>query len=169
MKLHALINLYNDRTFLAETLESLVDFVDRIIVADGAYAFYYKYFKPFNLWAQPWSTDGSLEIIEGFRDKPDTVILRQLEGDCWVNQAVKRTALVDAVPDGDWFIIIDADEGLQGDKQEAMEEVYDSGCICASIPVYLAGIDIDRYYRDWHPKIFKKMLAVAVSNAPLVW
>lgn len=158
MHLHGLINLYNDRTFLAANLESLKDVVDHIIVADGAYELYYQRYKEFTQDAQPYSTDGSLEIIMNFKDLPETTILYNPEGKDkpWINQAEKRTALVEAVPDGDWFVILDADCMIMGDFQEAMENIYDSGCIVANCPVYAPGTQIERVVPMWHPLVFQK-------------
>ena len=73
MPIHALLNVYNDRTFLGACLESLIDCVDSIIVADGAYRLYYEHYKQFDPQATPWSNDGTLEIIEHFH--PDIVLL----------------------------------------------------------------------------------------------
>lgn len=158
MKQHALINLYNDRTFLAACLESVREVVDTVIVADGAYQLYYERYKEFVPDAQPYSTDGSLEIVKSFAGLPGLEILTAPEGreTCWLNQAIKRTALVDAVPVGDWFIIIDSDEMIMGDVQESLERIYDSGCIVANTPLYNPGTHLERLIRSWHPRIFKK-------------
>ena len=166
MKLHALLNLYNDRTFLAATLESIKDHVDTLIVADGAYNLYYERYREFTENAKPYSTDGSIQIIQSFSDAPPTKILYPPEGreHCWLNQTVKRTALVDAVPAGDWFLIIDADEMMMGDVQEGMEKVYDSGCIGASTPIYTPGTHVDRLKMKWHPRIFRKSMGMHYSG-----
>ena len=71
----ACINLYNDCQFLATCLESLKEHVDEIIIADGAYELYYRQFKEAYKKAEPWSTDGSLQIVEGFY--PDCQELQQ--------------------------------------------------------------------------------------------
>jgi hypothetical protein len=80
---------------------------------------------------------------------------RQL-GELWENQVEKRTALIEAVPDGDEFIIIDADEMIAGDFQEAVEQWYDSGCVCMSNPIYSPGTHIERVTPRWHPRVFEK-------------
>ena len=157
MTIHALLNVYNDRTFLGACLESLINNVDSLIVADGAYNLYYQHYKQFDPDATPWSNDGTLEIIDGFRGKPDTRIIRRPEGELWENQIVKRTALIEAVPDGDEFFIIDADEAIAGDFQEAVERWYDSGCVCCSTPIWSPGTHIERLTREWHPRLFEKL------------
>lgn len=164
MKLHALLNVYNDRTFLSACLESLTDFVNTIIVADGAYELYYKEFKRFDPEAKPWSTDGTIEIIKSFRGGPEIKWITKPEPKpssdlifgCWPSQTIKRTALIDAVPIGDWFVITDADEMIAGDPEEAFEMVLESGCLQASTPLYNPGTHVERVVKNWHPRFFRK-------------
>ncbi len=165
MKINALLNVYEDRMFLGACLESLVDVVDRIIVADGAYRAYYEHYRPFQPSAKPWSTDGGIELIKNFRGLPEVKWIEppkpepnsDLVYDCWENQTVKRTALIDAVTVGDWFIIIDADEMLSGDAQEGVEEIMDSGCAVGNTSIYNPGTEMDRMIPKWHPRVFRRM------------
>jgi hypothetical protein len=91
LKLHALLNLYNDRTFIAAMLESIREIADSLIVVDGAYSQYLEHYKAFVPSAKAWSTDGSLEMIESFKDKPEVQIFRTKdENTCWEKQATKR-------------------------------------------------------------------------------
>ena len=154
--MYALLNLYNDRMFLGACLESLIDNVDHIIVADGAYRLYYEHFLKFDPHAKPYSNDGSLEMLKSFRDLPDLTIIKSPDGQLWENQIVKRTKLIDAVPEGDEFLIIDADEMLKGDFQEGVERWYDSGCIQCSFPLYHPGTEVERVVPKWHPRLFSK-------------
>jgi len=154
--MYALLNIYNDRMFLAACLESLIDNVDHIIVADGAYRLYYEHFLQFDPDAKPYSNDGSLEMIKHFRDLPEVSLITN-GGELWENQIIKRTRLVEAVPDGDEFLIIDADEMLSGDFQEGVEDWYDSGCVCCSFPLYHPGTEVERVTPHWHPRLFKKL------------
>lgn len=154
MKTHALINLYNDRTFLAACLESIKPIVEHIIVADGAYTTYLDCYKEFVPTAKPFSTDGSIQILKGFEGLPDLTLLQR--EDCWPNQTAKRNALVAEVPVGDCFIIIDADEMAMGDVQEAIEGFLDSGCVAMQNPLYTPGLNEDRVIPKWHPRVFIK-------------
>jgi len=156
LKVHAVVALYNDRTFLASMLESIRDRVDSIIVADGAYQLYYRNYVRNYPDAKPWSTDGSLEILSSFPDLPPIHMIRCPNNKPWVNQCVKRTALVDAVPDGDWMIIIDADEMLLGNVDAGMFEIAQSGCVVAGTPYYNPGLDAAAVKMRWHPWIYLK-------------
>lgn len=157
MKLHVLLNLYNDRIFLSAMLDSIKNDVDSIIIADGAYELYYKDYKYFNLDAEPYSTDGSLEIIQALHGLPPLKILRCPDNKPWLNQCVKRNALVKEVPNDDWFIVMDADTMLFGDIPAGLKQIEESGCAVAHVPVYNVGLDRDRMKPYWHPQLFLKM------------
>lgn len=157
VKHYAIVNVYNDRMFLATMLESIVDYVDYIVFADGAYQDYYDNIVKYDPAVKPWSTDGTLEIIEAFNGLPPHKILHCPNHKPWVNQNEKRNALLDAVPNGDWFTIMDADVMLQGDIAEGYEEYYDSGCVQGSCPYYHLGLDVSRFKMFWHPRAFLKM------------
>ena len=157
MKLHATVMLYNDRTFLLPMLESIKDHVDSIIICDGAYKLYYETMLKRDSTVKPWSTDGSLEIIKLVNGKPDTKIIPPPNGEPWTNQLIKRTAMLDAVPDGDWFLGIDADEMLFGKPREAFKTISESGCIVGQLPLYHCGLDAERLYMFWHPRVFQKL------------
>lgn len=149
--------LYNDRTFLAATLESVMPHVDGIIICDGAYKLYYETMLKHNSKAKSWSTDGSLKIIKLIRGKPKTLVIPPPDGKAWLNQLVKREAMLAAVPVDDWFLGIDADEVLMGKPDEAIKAFMQSGCVVGQTPLYHAGLDIDRLHPYWHPRFFMKM------------
>lgn len=157
MKVHALINVYNDRMFLPAMLDSIKEYVDAIHIADGAYKEYLEVYRNFSVDVRPRSTDGTLEILKAIPGLPDHDIIYCPEDTPWINQNAKRSALLDAVPVGDWFIIIDADEMLSGDVAEGLETFFDSGCIQGSVPFYNAGLDVDRMHHFWHPRVFEKL------------
>jgi hypothetical protein len=108
--------------------------------------------------AAPYSTDGSMQIIDSFKGLPETRYIYNPDGReaAWLNQVQKRTALIEAVPDGDAFIILDADEMVMGDFQESMENFYDSGCVVGNCPLYNPGTHMERVIPQWHPRVFLK-------------
>ncbi len=161
MKLHAAVCLYNDRTFLAATLESIKNVVDSVLVVDGAYEAYLQSYREFVPGASAWSSDGSLRILEAFSGKPEMRVFKTAdEKTCWATQVEKRNFLIDQVPDGDCFVILDADEMLMGDVQEGMERFYDSGCVAAQMPLYTPGLHQDRIVPRWHPRVFQKRVGM---------
>jgi len=157
MQTHALINVYNDHVILPLTLSSVKDIVDSIVVADGAYQAYYPIYKRKHPDAEPWSTDGTLEILKIIPDLPPIKLIEAPDGEPWENQCVKRTALLDAVPEGDWFIVLDSDEMLYGDVEDGLNEIMSSGCIAGCMPIYNPGLDVSRMLPVWHPRVFLKL------------
>lgn len=164
MKVHVLLNIYNDCMFLSPMLNSIKDDADSIIVADGAYELYYKNYLEFDESAKPWSTDGSLEIVKAIKGLPETHILRCPDGKPWKNQCDKRNALVKAVPNDDWLIVMDADTMLYGDIATGLQNIFDSGCAVGNAPVYNVGLDESRIQPFWHPQMFLKMPGMHYSG-----
>lgn len=156
MQTHALVNIYNDHVLLPIMLASLKGGIDTIIVADGAYKLYLDFYKKADKNAKPWSTDGTLQLLEVIPNLPPIKLIECIDGKPWINQCVKRTALLDAVPEGDWFIIIDSDEMLYGNVEEGLKEIKESGCIVGYTPLYNAGLDVSHVRPFWHPRVFKK-------------
>jgi hypothetical protein len=161
-KIHALLATYNDHTALPFALDSVKDVVDSIIVADGAYQKYYdnylQYQRYFKYKVEPWSTDGTLEMLDILqRDLPPIKVIKTPKGKPWLNQVVKRTALLDAVPSKDWFLILDSDEMFYGDVKGAVNEIMSSGCIAGCVPLYNLGLDVSGFIPFWHPRIFLKL------------
>ena len=158
-KIHALICTYNDHVTLPLTLDSVKDHVDNIIIADGAYKAYLQNYLKFDKTVKPYSTDGTLELIELFKKKQNLPItlINCPNNRPWKNQVVKRTALLNAVPDKDWFVILDSDEMLYGGVKEGINEVMSSGCIQGHIPLFNVGLDTSGYIPFWHPRIFLKL------------
>ncbi len=157
-QIHALMCVYNDCVTLPLALDSVRDSVDSIVVADGAYTKYYRHFLKFDKTVKPWSTDGTLEMVEIFKKKGLPIKLIECpDGKPWTNQVVKRTALLDAVPPKDWFVILDSDEMLYGNIPGGIHEVMSSGCIQGHVPLFNVGLDVSGFKPFWHPRIFLKL------------
>ena len=159
-RIHALINIYNDHVFLPLAIDSVRDSVTSIIIADGAYQKYLVHYRKSVSSAKPWSTDGTREIVEALSKQDGMPPMKMIDcpgGQPWKNQTVKRTALLDAVPVRDWFIVLDADEMLYGNVDGAVEEVMGSGCIAGCMPLFNPGMDMNSLIAVWHPRIFLKL------------
>ncbi|MCL5290917.1 MAG: glycosyltransferase [Actinobacteria bacterium] len=112
VRLIAVTIFYNEREMLPGCLETLDD-VDEIVLVDGAYADF-----PYEV---PWSTDGTLEWIKE-RQKIDTRI-RLIEcKTAWADEVEKRSAYFTG-GEGDWYLIIDADERLVCVDENTMESL----------------------------------------------
>lgn len=157
LKIHVLMNIYNDHVFLPLALSSVQYAANYIIVADGPYKQYYKEYLKYFPDAKPWSTDGSREMFDIIKDLPPVKMIEPPNGEPWENQCVKRTALLDAVPEGDWFVVLDSDEMFYGQFTEGMQEFIESGCIAGCTPIYNAGLDVSQMVPVWHPRMFLKI------------
>lgn len=156
-KIHCLLNVYNEYATLPLTLSSVRDVVDRIIVADGAYQRYYEVYRKHHPDAEAFSTDGSLELLHCIPGLPPVKLILPPDGKPWANQCVKRTAMLDLVPEGEWFYVLDADEMLYGEAEDGFNEVMGSGCIAGSSPIYNPGLDVSVMSPIWHPRLFLKI------------
>lgn len=157
LKLYVLMNVYNDHVFLPVALSSVKHAADYLIVADGAYQQYYETYLKYMPDAKPWSTDGTREMLDIIPDLPPLKLIEPPDGEPWENQCVKRTAMLDAVPEGDWFIILDSDEMIHGRLADGMEQFMQSGCIAGNCPFYNAGLDVSQMMPMWHPRCYLKV------------
>ena len=157
--MYAIVKIYNDVQFISAAIESIKRYVDGIIVADGAYRLYYEKYKEHFPQSKPWSTDGSLEVIQALKGLPELTFLRMPKLG-WINQVIKMNALIKAVPRNNWFIDVNADEMLVGNVTKGFEETENSGCIAGRIPLANLGCDIDRLHYFWHPRMWKKVKGV---------
>jgi PAS domain-containing protein len=119
MKIHAIISVYNAYETIWECLESLIDIVDRIVILDGRWIG----FEGESLT----SNDGTSLEIEEFM----VMCKQQAEVDIDYFVATKenhqyeaRNFLLDQVPVGDWFLIIDSDEKII-DFPQNLREILD--------------------------------------------
>jgi hypothetical protein len=157
-KIHVLICTYNDHVLLPLALDSIRDVADSIIIADGAYTKYLEHFLRFDKSVKPWSTDGTLEMLKTLqKDLPPIKLIETPNGKTWANQTAKRTALLEAVPDKDWFLILDSDEMFYGDVEGGVNEVMGSGCIAGCMPLFNPGLDMNGLIPVWHPRVFLKL------------
>jgi hypothetical protein len=152
------MNIYNDYSTLGLAVNSVVDHVDSIIVADGAYQKYYENYLKSVPDAKPWSTDGSIPILKSIPAvKKKLKLITCPDRKPWENQCVKRTALLDAVPEGEWFIVLDSDEMLYGEVPDGLRHIMSSGCLAGATPMYTPGLDAGNFYPMWHPRVFLKL------------
>lgn len=104
--------VYNEALTLRLSLLSILPFVEKVIIIDGAYASY-PYGK------HPESTDGTKRIAHEVVPKEKLIWV-----DCpksrrghyipWAGQCAKRSEYVKRVPNGKWFIVWDGDEIIVG-------------------------------------------------------
>ena len=109
MKIGCVI-FFNDGELLKKCLQALKSKVDRIVAIDGAY-------KDFPHLV-PYSTDGSIEVAEKFADEVIKVKYP------WEDEIAKRNRYLECAKTGDFIIVVDADEELEGDLSGIKEDFY---------------------------------------------
>lgn len=116
IKIYACYVLYNEEDKIAISLNSIVPYVDKVIVVDGAWSYFEN--------KSPESTDKTKEICESIcGDKLIWVDCPKKDDKYvpWESQVTKRDAYLQIVPTGSWFYIIDADVLVTG----KLKEVFD--------------------------------------------
>ena len=98
-RLIAVYQIWNESQYLEESLKSIRDKVDLIVIVDGA-------FKKFR-HKVPWSTDGTIEIAKRYVD-----ILIETKKP-WKNEVTKRNQYLIGKP-GDFYLVMGGHEMWSG-------------------------------------------------------
>ena len=99
MKIIAVYSVFNEGQYLEESLKSIRDYVDKIVIVDGAYRkFPHKF---------PFSTDGTLRIAKKYAD----IIIETSKA--WRSEIFKRNQYLAGEP-GDIYFQIDGHEIWSG-------------------------------------------------------
>lgn len=166
MKLAACISVYNEEGKLDRCLNSLVGFVDEIMVVDGVMWDVQErrrcFFDLLKLW--PGSTDGTHEAFLRFKLEHPSLRLWWIPNNGgWISEVWKRNYMLDAYrrlnsieecPDA-WFFVIDGDEYLEGNRVEAkaeLEKLNNRKALSASILLRRLGMKDDEY---WMPRFYR--------------
>jgi len=94
MKISAYTTVFNGlfwQTTIEQTILSAMEFADEIVVVDGG------------------STDGTIELIEGFKDKRIKLIIHKQEHQNYYSSAERKNIALQACT-GDYCVLMDADE-----------------------------------------------------------
>jgi len=136
----ACYSIFNEAEFLEESILSIKDFVDKIVVVDGAYENF-----PHDSF---WSTDGSIEIAKKYG--ADVVIPTC----AWSSQIHKRNQYLKFGQPGDVMITIDGHEiwtgVLEPQNENCRIEMYikDSLQEFFRMFVWEPGIEYRNYHYD---------------------
>jgi len=184
-KLYAVMIYFNEEEYLKKNIWAL-DFVDGIILVDGAFA---GFDKEANEKEYHWSTDNSDLWIESFIEThPDIRIhwtqcgsnyMVHQEKKGWKNEIVKRDYSIQQVPDGDFFFIVDVDEKVICHPEILRAELYSPYLkeeeLCRNIVIIHHPNDCGWFF---FPRIYKKVpdmhykashSNVFVGDNPISW
>ena len=101
------MNVYQDAMLLGVSLPALLSRVDRVVVADGAYRDFQAYGE------SPSSNDGTQNLARHFGAEV-------IEARPGLDEPAKRSRYFVGNP-GDWYIVVDADEVLEGMGRAALK------------------------------------------------
>ena len=104
------VSAYNEERMLPGCLESMREQVDRLVVVDGAYEHF-----PHQVW---WSTDRTHAIALAFGARWIGALARP-----WADEIEKRNRYLIG-NEGDWYVMLDADERLRGTLPELESGLY---------------------------------------------
>jgi len=109
------LNVFECEATIGKTLRSIQNFVDRIIVVDGAYEGFSDHAR---------SRDGTMVKVRGF-PKPKILIGNDKH---WHSQIKKRNQYLAPVfvDNGEWLFIIDGDEHIQSGVDETLAFLEES-------------------------------------------
>jgi len=103
MTLNVLMTVYNESEFVEYAIRSCLPYVGNLVIVEGAYQ------ETIKLGMSSRSTDGTLEIIEKFRNDPKVSIIYANENTDKDQRNVGLEAIKKLDPGG-WLLIIDGDE-----------------------------------------------------------
>jgi hypothetical protein len=131
VKISAYISIYNDGDFIVTVLEHIKDYVDEIVIVDGAFE-----------WMVPYLERLGVDVLRSTSSIYDAInasgIPHRIINKTWKNELEKRKAGYEACSHR-YVMRVDADEILFFNDQ-CLEEFIGSGCAVAEMqfPLYLA-------------------------------
>jgi glycosyltransferase involved in cell wall biosynthesis len=102
MKIGTIINAYNEAEWLETCIESLIDFVHELVITEGAYQ------MAINVGANPRSTDGTLDILNKYKNHEKVTVLHENEFE--QSSQLNKGLEVLKKKGVDWLLMVDADE-----------------------------------------------------------
>jgi glycosyltransferase involved in cell wall biosynthesis len=130
-KIVAYLQIYNDSEFLKDSLESVRDLIDEVVIVDGAYSWLANYYETIG-----FNPSKSNEVIYDILS--DTGLKYKVIDGIWDNQISKRMAGYDAC-DGEYVMRIDSDEIIDINANSLNNFINSSSFICSmEMPTYLS-------------------------------
>jgi hypothetical protein len=103
-EIYACYIVYNEADKIAISLNSILPYVDKVIIVDGAFENFPH--------IVPQSTDGTKEVAEKICGNK---LIWVNCSKAWISEGAKRNEYLKYIPEGAWFYILDADTIWYGD------------------------------------------------------
>jgi len=111
--MYACYIVYNSADVIATSLRSIIPYVEKVIMIDGAFKNYPH--------IEIYSTDNTKEIAQQICGDKLIWVDCPLSG--WEDQVEKRNAYLKLVPDEEWFFVLDDDVVVFGDLNVTLEQL----------------------------------------------
>mgnify|MGYP006921281238 CR=1 FL=1 len=152
MRLSVLMTVYNEADFIDYAIRSCIEHVDDLIIVEGAYQ------ETIKLGKSERSSDGTLQIIESYKNHPKVKIIYANEYSDKDQRNVGLAEIKKINPDG-WLLIVDGDEcwqpiALQTVKKDII--VFEKSGIKACYYISMTFVnDFNHYTYQKFPRLFK--------------
>lgn len=126
LKVYACYIVYNNEHTIIASLKSIVPYVEKIIMVDGAFKDY-----PHEI---PFSTDYTKELAQ--KICKDKLLWIGCNGKAWIGDPTKRNVYLRLIPNDKWFIALDGDEVIRGKIREELERIEKTNYTCVGVHLY---------------------------------
>jgi glycosyltransferase involved in cell wall biosynthesis len=151
-RLSVLLTVYNESEYVEYAIRACLPHIDDLVIVEGSYL------ETINLGATNRSDDGTLEIIEQFRNEKNVSILFANEQSDKDQRNVGLQKIKELNPNG-WLLIVDADEVYTKDNfamvrniAKTMEKDNKKACYFRSLTFVN---DFKHYVDQDFPRLFK--------------
>ena len=125
----ACYSVYNCSSTLAESIENIIPYVDRVVLVDGVCL---------ELWWQTHcshdpppkngaSTDGTIQLIEKIQKYYKKKIVFYKQTQPWQHEVEKRNKTLELAKGSDYYLTVDGDCVYTGDVEGGLEDIMQSG------------------------------------------
>ena len=161
----AYLQIYNDYEFLKDSLESVKDYIDEVIIVDGCYSWMANFYESIG-FNPVLSSDAVYEVLS------DVGLPYKVISAVWDNQLIKRKAGYEACS-GKYVMRLDSDE-LININSGSLDNFFSSGAsVCGmSMPTYLSSDLIVYDSNDTFPVqnfIFDAEKITATDHLEYMW
>jgi len=166
MKIGVLMNVYNEVEWLRCAINSVIDWCDEMVVVEGAYGI------AIEAGAPPRSNDGTLEILEEYKNNAKFTLIHSNERD----ESPQLQKGLDILKEKgiDWYLLVDGDEIWQKKDlaliKNSMIRGEKSGIYQYRVHFYNFINSFDTYYDSVMKRVFKLTPgATAIGQNGLSW
>jgi glycosyltransferase involved in cell wall biosynthesis len=150
--LSAVMTVYNESEYVDFAIQSCISHVDQLVVVEGAYQ------ETISLGKSPRSTDGTLEILEKWKNNPKVLLIYANEKTDKDQRNIGLNAIKKTNADG-WILIVDGDEVHKNSMLTALKSICmrmeKYGQYAAYFSSFTFVNDFNHYTKQEFPRLFR--------------